>query len=504
MMQPSRTNGVVNFDSRRHYAKQRRQQTLVLIVGTATVLITALQVGLLVRSSAPSPSTAVQQLQSRGGDGPATTASTHSRSSSMLLESRIDWPTATFADHRPDHRYAYPGDTLRSSPTCQAPDRTREKVCARRASKHRCFDHVPETMPAPLAPYSRTTHQQDASSSTAAPCQTLWFSGFDEGTVSQCPEHGGRGIRLEYAAALASAREHARGVLQPVLLLSRSGATANETAGALRTWALEQGAIVITVERLSFHDEVLRWNKGDGRVGPYLRLDIPQIIEQHGLLDRPGICPQHVLYTDADVMFVNPISHSDMDSLKSYLVHRQTTEHRWWKRPLSWPSWRQPDPPMVLYGREWHMRHRTPVNTGVMLMDVPAFREEFPHMIAFRNQSPDPTQFYAFDQGWMNSYFSQNKVMKAKRHLLPLYWNWKLYWRLDPSVYSSLKLVHFHGPKPAVGAREMAACNVHHVDDIPMDYRALIEDATCCDEGRTASRVLRFFDRIVPTSDEIC
>lgn len=476
----------------RNLRRRRKQQILFLIVGTTIVLLTIFQVSLVVQASIfASTSTNVH----------ADDSSVPSPSNNLVhkLQSRILWPNTTFADYDSNarSRYNYPGDALPVSPQCRL--QPHAKFCAREHdSRHRCFPH--KKRHATLVS-SSSFHDQHSETSN---CQTLWFAGLDEGSLSQCDR---RGIRREYAAALASAREHARGVLQPVLLLATS--TGEPPATALREWALAQGAIVVLVDRLSFHEQLQEWHQDEPiPLGPYLRMDIPQIIQQHRLFDLPSssanICPPpHVLYTDADILFVNPITHADMASLKSYLVQRRGN----WQWPFLFSP---PPPPMVLYGREWHMHERKPLNTGVMLMDALRFGRELPAMIRFRTSHAGSLHFYAFDQGWLNHYFAQSAATEWKRHMLPLQWNWKLYWQLASStstssmVYSNLKVVHFHGPKPTVGAREMATCNLQHTESMPLDYRALIEDAACCDNGQTAARVMRFWDRMVPPAEHVC
>jgi hypothetical protein len=125
-------------------------------------------------------------------------------------------------------------------------------------------------------------------------------------------------------------------------------------------------------------------------------------------------------------------------------------------------------------------------------------------MIRFRDEHPDPAAFTAFDQGWLNLYFEQKDKMRSGRHFLPLYWNWKLYWRLEPSLFDDLKIVHFHGPKPMTGAWKMADCQFNLTDFWPHQYHHLIHDAICCDQGRTAARVLDFHDLIAPPFEDVC
>ena len=150
------------------------------------------------------------------------------------------------------------------------------------------------------------------------------------------------------------------------------------------------------------------------------------------------------------------------------------------------------------------MRYTRPKNTGVMLIDVPRFQREIPSLVSFRNNHPEQTIFRAFDQDWLNLYFSQTRQHELGRHMLPLYWNWKLYWRLEPAHFTDLKIVHFHGPKPDRGAWKMATCETNLTDFWPREYHGTIHDGTCCDHGKTAYRVQQFFEEIRPPNQAVC
>ena len=90
-----------------------------------------------------------------------------------------------------------------------------------------------------------------------------------------------------------------------------------------------------------------------------------------------------------------------------------------------------------------------PLNTGVMIIDVPRFQKELPAMLRFRNESAGP--FPAFDQGLINAYFEQSRNVEQGRAMLPIEWNWKVYWPTPPDMLGKIKIVHFHEPKPGKG-----------------------------------------------------
>ena len=321
---------------------------------------------------------------------------------------------------------------------------------------------------------------------------------------------------MEYAAALASMRHFVdEGVLQPVLLVGRLGLLGgDDDAAALQEWAVEQGAIVVTMDRLSIQDTIADWHAEDASIGPqhlmgpYLRMDIPWIIEKYRLFDLAGVCDRHILYTDSDSLFVNRVQHKDMELLKNILQNRIFgSSTPLWTR--FWKHFWATEPPYLLYGREGLLHGRAPKNTGVMLMDVPRFAQELPAMIRFRNEHAEPSLFQAFDQGLLNLYFAQSFQTELGRHMLPLFWNWKLYWPLDDddddAVLDKVKLVHFHGPKLHQGAREMADCEIHQLGpSTPPQYRGMMERGVCCNGGRTAAAVLELFRFLKPREQDIC
>ena len=146
---------------------------------------------------------------------------------------------------------------------------------------------------------------------------------------------------MEYAVALASSRWFANDVLQPVFLRgaydheARQNMTKEEFAKSIKVppnsqnfvnWIQSKGGIVVDVPELTFQELITeklwgRYFHARGMMqGILLRLDIPDIIEQNGLFDLPGICPQHVIYTDSDVIFANPVSHADIHKLKRQMA----------------------------------------------------------------------------------------------------------------------------------------------------------------------------------------
>jgi len=357
----------------------------------------------------------------------------------------------------------------------------KKKSC--KTGYHDLWLATPDAQPVlPGAPAS-----PDNNDTTTVGCKTLWFAGMSLGSNSQCTTNGG-GYQMEYAMALASARINAIDSLQPVLLLSTyglEGVTTPAEDHALAKWARSQGAIVIVIDRLSFQDTANELAKGFGpehAVGPYLRMDIPRIIQQANLFDLPNVCPRHVMYTDSDVLFANRITIEDMTVLKSYIA---------------------PDKPAYLmYGREGDIDALQPENTGVFVMDVHRWEQEWEDILSFGMNKTGG--FPAFDQGWINEYFRQSYQDQQKVAMLPLAWNWKAYWGLQPTQWTDVKILHFHGPKPDRGLWEMASCSAGNLTNVPEPYWYFVKQGICCNNGSVAHYARKIYDLLLPHAENVC
>ena len=338
--------------------------------------------------------------------------------------------------------------------------------------------------------------------------QWLWFVGLHEGhNAGECGK--GDGYYAQYSAALASAQHYAAPVLVPVLLLGRFGLANSSQLSPFGRWATSKGVVVFPVARLAFQDDLVRALPAsvghDHLMGPYLRLHIVSILRDHRELlfsQRPNVCADHVLYTDSDVLFVRPVHATD---LLHVINATGMSAH---KAPAA--------PVAVLYAAESNKHTRYPVNTGVMLMNVPRFQRLFPALLTFgreRNFS-----FPAFDQGWLNAFFS--KEMPTGRALLAMRWNWKVYWggslwKLDcgegkgrdperdstcqPRLKDSPYIVHFHGPKPGKDnfLECLASMNKACLAELSRKhaYWALCNNGFRADGGSLANASLRMYQR---------
>ena len=355
---------------------------------------------------------------------------------------------------------------LQKSPTCNDWSEDLDKFC----EKPGCMVTFP--INSTIVPSSTT-------------CKTLWFSGFSIGKSSECKENGYGGYRSDYSVALRTAMHNARDTLQPVLLVGKY-LVKDDKMPPMVEWAAQQGAIVITVDELSFQDMInsnLKTKpRPDSHMGQYLRIDIPKFIERHNLFDLPGICDRYALYTDSDVAFVNQIRQSDLDRLK-----------------------RQIDPSTdayILYGRQTKTTRR-PVNNGVMLMDVYRFEKDWPSILKFGNEN-FPT--YSIDQQWFNNYFMSSPERMANRSTLANEWNWKTYWPLSPNSWNQVKLVHSHGPKIGKALEFAATCNSSDFvrENYGKTYEWFVKMSICCDHGMTAKYMLDLYLELSPPSSIRC
>ena len=322
-------------------------------------------------------------------------------------------------------------------------------------------------------------------------CKMLWFAAMHESDyLCKAAASGQHAYNVDYSIALNSALTNAHDSLQPVLLLGRLGME-NENSTEPKKfgmWAEQRGVKVIYVPRLSFQDDVNSHllehviNNNFGRLqGPFLRLDIPNFVKEHSLFDIPNVCKHHVLYTDVDVIFANRITQQDVTNLSKLTGQA-----------------------IVSYGREYSKFGHI-FNTGVMVMNVERFEQELPKML---QQARDEKVYPKHDQKMINNYREANDALKEKFQQLPMHYNWKAYWGLEPSAFSQVKILHFHGPKLGVGLEVIAKCNLTAISLLPKDYREPYRDhlqqGICCDRGRTAEWSIEAIYALKAPIDHFC
>jgi hypothetical protein len=94
--------------------------------------------------------------------------------------------------------------------------------------------------------------------------------------------------------------------------------------------------------------------------------------------------------------------------------------------------------------------------------------------------------FGGSDQEWLNSYFESREALGQQlRTLLPINFNWKAYWMLNPSTWYDLKIIHFHGPKPGRLFENIATCDFksNTTDYLWPHYGPFVTQGVCCDHA---------------------
>jgi len=145
------------------------------------------------------------------------------------------------------------------------------------------------------------------------------------------------------------------------------------------------------------HEEILKIASS-----AFLRTEIPYLCNKLGFDD------QFIMYTDYDVLFQK----RDYSDLKLF-------------KPLYFsgcPEFNKND---------WNV-----VNTGSMLMNIKYFLSIDKDIIEYINKNFE--NLTTWDQSLYNNLY-KNKIDK-----LPLEYNWKPYWGINPNA----KIIHFHGAKP--------------------------------------------------------
>ncbi|GFH61665.1 hypothetical protein CTEN210_18141 [Chaetoceros tenuissimus] len=322
-------------------------------------------------------------------------------------------------------------------------------------------------------------------------CKMLWFAAMHE-SKEECSESSIANSKrhsyfVDYSVALNSALRNARDTLQPVLVLGRYGMPYENSTEPkkLGRWAEAKGVKVVYSPRLSFQKDVDQGLMKKGiieyskRQGTFLRLDIPKMIKEHGLLDLPNVCKDHVLYTDVDVIFANDITMRDIELLSKSVGQS-----------------------IASYGREYSKSAQI-FNAGVMVMNVERLDYEMPKIIEYAKS----LETFPNDQEMLNGYQEMNDQANEMFNLLPMQYNWKSYWGLEPSTFSEVKILHFHGPKLGRGLDEMSTCDVDAISNLPkhfLPYQPIIRQGVCCDQGRTATWSIDAIKSMRDSMEDLC
>jgi lipopolysaccharide biosynthesis glycosyltransferase len=164
---------------------------------------------------------------------------------------------------------------------------------------------------------------------------------------------------------------------------------------------MEARGVNVIFHRLSFEDSVLAADREavwkHTAKGAMLRLDIPEVFGEY---------TEQILYTDVDIMFLDD------------------------------PSKYRYDVNLFAFSSEFQFDNFNDINTGVMVLNLPNAKRDFPDFIEWTknnlNWIPD------YDQGAIRTFFS-NRWDRLDQRMI-----WKPYW----SRVSTPIITHFHGPKP--------------------------------------------------------
>ncbi len=137
-------------------------------------------------------------------------------------------------------------------------------------------------------------------------------------------------------------------------------------------------------------------------LGAYLRIEIPVIIEKYNIECK------NYLYTDCDIMMVGDLSPLFDVELKSIAVAPEFDQNN------------------------YHY-----FNSGVMLANTSKMIEDYPILVQYIKDNIQ--NFNVYDQSALNEFYPISERQKLNSR-----YNWKGYWGHDDSI----KIIHFHGPKP--------------------------------------------------------
>ncbi len=243
-----------------------------------------------------------------------------------------------------------------------------------------------------------------------------WYFAITRATLDADPDQGFRDC---IRAAVASARRNT--ALRPHMIYDGPEDDFTEEMRA-------QGVKVL-LHRISFHDR-LRLAQEQQRPewpdymktaeGAFMRLEM-------GVLETEET---HVLYTDCDVLFEQPVS---IDHLR---------------------------PEVFAIGPQFDRNSfYEDVNCGVMVLNVERLRRDRLALVEFMCENF--ARIGGYDQELLQLYY------KGRWDPLPPVYNWKPHWGAQPNA----RIVHFHGPKPAAAAKLLDDADYRGSDPVFQAWR---------------------------------
>jgi len=216
--------------------------------------------------------------------------------------------------------------------------------------------------------------------------------------------------------AVASAQEHMQ--LAPHLIYDGQ-------PNDLTRWLEDRGVAIVhsKVPYLAAFEPLAR-KKQHGRewldmvAGAFLRIEIPRLEQEDDF----------VLYTDCDILFTPAFTLNDIAMPRFFASSGP-------KRLLRAPA----------------------INSGVMLVNVPAMRREYEPFVRFIVNHVE----LGLDQDMLIAYFGR------RIDILPSTLNWYPYRGVEPGA----RIIHFHGPKPT--PLQIVIDNPEAIASFPGEWRNL-------------------------------
>ena len=179
--------------------------------------------------------------------------------------------------------------------------------------------------------------------------------------------------------------------------------------------------------RLRMMDEVLAafGNGPDSWLAAFGRFEAAFVYKQgmakQSEADTPAdMDPHRLLYTDTDVIFLQPVDLCSLPQLTG-------------------------EDSVMLVGAELEPSRME--NSGVLLIDVARWLAVEDSFFAFCRQSQ--WKGIAMDQGLLREFLGEETgVRPVRMQLLPNGFNWKGYWGWPLHSQPPARIFHFHGPKP--------------------------------------------------------
>eukprot|EP00435_Cladocopium_sp_Y103_P073525 s32_g44.t1 len=275
--------------------------------------------------------------------------------------------------------------------------------------------------------------------------QVMWLSGVS--LASTCMS---REAYLEqYEIALLSWKETNNSAFDPHLLVHLPNGTESLPKSIqMRLDRFKQMGVHVVFHSLSFMD-ALKKNLHNMRptddldadcvAASFLRLELPKTISQRKLL-RPHYNQDYVLWTDCDIMWWRKVSMSEF--LSNVPTHKFS---------------------LAFSGQS--LKEQSPVNTGVVLMDLKNYQQDMPKLLASITTTDKP----GLDQALVYRFYEEHPGLSG----WSVIWNYRMFW----NGHEPVAILHYWGLKPSAGLdcwmhrRSLVGCPPIEKGLIPEDRR---------------------------------